>query len=115
METELDFENHSNRLIPGMYAQAVFAIDQHQAVLTVPLEAVVRAGDGGTVLVVNHQSVIEERRIQLAQDGSSRAVVLGGLAEGELVIVGDRSAFHAGQKVIPKEMDEGAPATEGSH
>jgi RND family efflux transporter MFP subunit len=114
METELDFENRSNRLIPGMYAQANFSIDQHQAVLTVPLEAVVRAGDGGTVLVVNHQNVIEERRIQLAQDGSSRAVVLGGLVEGELVIIGDRSAFHAGQKVIPKEMDEGAPAAEGN-
>jgi RND family efflux transporter MFP subunit len=114
METELDFENRGNRLIPGMYAQAIFSIDQHQAVLTVPLEAVVRTGDAGTVLVVNHQSVIEERRIQLAQDGSSRAVVLRGLTEGELVIVGDRSAFHAGQKVVPKEMDEGAPAAEGS-
>jgi hypothetical protein len=30
------------------------------------------------------------------------------------VIVGDRSSFHTGQKVIPKEMDERAPAVEGS-
>jgi RND family efflux transporter MFP subunit len=114
METELDFENRNNRLIPGMYAQAILSIDQHQGVLTIPLEAVLRSGDGATVLVVNHQSVIEERRIELGEQGSSRAVVLGGLVEGELVIVGDRSSFHAGQKVIPKEMDERAPAVEGS-
>jgi RND family efflux transporter MFP subunit len=112
METELDFENRDNRLIPGMYAQAVLSIDQHQGVLTIPLEAVLRTGDGATVLVVNHQSAIEERRIELGDQSSSRAVVLGGLVEGELVIVGDRSSFHAGQKVIPKEMDERAPAVE---
>jgi RND family efflux transporter MFP subunit len=114
METELDFENRSNRLIPGMYAQAIFAIDQHQGVLTIPLEAVLRTGDGATAFVVNRQNVIEERRIELAEGSGSRAVVLGGLVEGELVIVGERSAFHVGQKVLPKEMDEGAPAVEGS-
>src|SRR5271168_1053155 len=42
METELDFENRDNRLIPGMYAQAILSIDQHQGVLTIPLEAVLR-------------------------------------------------------------------------
>jgi RND family efflux transporter MFP subunit len=114
METELDFENSSNRLIPGMYAQAIFAIDQHKGVLTIPLEAVLRSGDDAKALVVNRENIVEERQIKLGGESNTSAVVLGGLLEGEVVIVGDPTEFHAGQKVLPKEIGPGMPGAEGS-
>jgi RND family efflux transporter MFP subunit len=114
METEIDFENRNNHLIPGMYAQVLFPVDQHIGVLTVPLEAVLRTGDDAKALVVNRQNVIEERQIKLGGESNARVVVLGGLVEGELVIVGDPGQFHAGEKVVPKEMNGGSPGAEGN-
>jgi RND family efflux transporter MFP subunit len=115
METEIDFQNGNNHLIPGMYAQALLPVDQHPDVLTVPLEAVLREGDGAKALVVNHQNVIEERQLKLGGEGSTRVVVLSGLTEGELVIVGDPAEFHAGEKVVPKMMNSASSGGEGSH
>jgi multidrug efflux pump subunit AcrA (membrane-fusion protein) len=114
METEVDFQNRNNRLILGMYAQALLPIDQHLDVLTVPLEAMQRNGDSAKALVVNRQNVIEERQIKLGGESNSRVVVLGGLTEGELVITGDPGEFHAGQKVVPKIVDNGSFGTGGN-
>jgi RND family efflux transporter MFP subunit len=115
METEIDFENRNNHLIPGMYAEAQLGVNQQQGVLTIPLEAVLHDGEKVSVLVVNFQNTVEERKVQLAQQGNTSVVVLDGLAEGERVIIGGRGEFHEGQKVQPKEVDTGAPAGEGSH
>jgi len=114
METEIDFENRNNRLIPGMYAQALLPVDQHLDVLTVPLEAVQRNGDSAKALVVNRQNIIEERPVKLGGESNTRVVVLSGLAEGELVIVGDPAEFHPGQTVVPKAMDMSTSSVEGN-
>jgi RND family efflux transporter MFP subunit len=114
METEVDFQNRDNRLIPGMYAQALLPVDQHLDVLAVPLEAVQRNGDNAKVLVVNRQNMVEERQIKLGGESNTRVVILSGLAEGELVIVGDPGEFRAGQKVVPKVMDNGSSGSEGN-
>ena|SRR6266576_2578576 len=70
--------------------------------LTLPLEAVVRDGDDATVLEVNARNIIEERHIKLGLEDNSRVEVLSGLAEGDRVIIGNRSEFRSGQKVQPK-------------
>jgi len=76
----------------------------HQAAnaLTLPLEAVVRDGDDATVLEVNARNIIEERHIKLGLEDNSRVEVLSGLAEGDRVVIGNRSEFRSGQKVQPK-------------
>ena len=65
METEIDVDNRNGELIPGMYAETHLALAEKQNVLTVPLQAVERNGDDATVLVVNSQNVIEQRRVRL--------------------------------------------------
>jgi RND family efflux transporter MFP subunit len=105
METEIDFENHANKLMPGMYAQAYLSHDEKKHVLTVPLEAVQRSNDQSIVLAVNSQNVVEERHVQLGQEDSLYIEVLSGLHEGELVIVGNSREFRPGQKIQPKESE----------
>ena len=105
METEIDFENHANTLMPGMYAQAYLSHDEKKNVLTVPLEAVQRNGDQSIVLAVNPQNVVEERHVQLGQEDGLYTEVLSGLHEGEMVIVGNPSEFRPGQKIQPKESE----------
>ncbi len=106
METEIDFDNRDNHLLPGMYAEATVALNQQHGVLTIPLEAALHEGGETVVMVVNAQDVVERRHVTLGHEGSTRVVVLTGLSEGERVIVGSRSDVRHGQKVAPKEMSD---------
>jgi len=113
METEIDFQNADGRLLPGMYVEATLAQVERKQMLTVPLEAVEMNGPEGTVLVVNAQNVLEERRVHLGLQGSTHIEVLSGLSEGERVVVGSRNEFRAGMKVTPKEIEVGQPGAAG--
>jgi RND family efflux transporter MFP subunit len=108
METEIDFENRDNKLIPGMYAEADVAHDEKKNVLTIPVEAVRQRGENGVVLVANPQNVVEERRVKIGQQSSTDVEVLSGLSEGERVIVGRTREFRPGEKIQPKESVENA-------
>ena len=111
METEIDFQNADGRLLPGMYVQAIVAPPDTRDILAVPLEAVELGADAseGSVLVVNSQNVLEERKVQLGLQGSMRVEVRGGLTEGERVVVGSRNEFRSGMKVSPKMIDTSRP------
>jgi RND family efflux transporter MFP subunit len=104
METEIDFPNKDGRLIPGMYAEATLSLAKNALELCVPLEAVARNNSEATVLIVNKNNEIEERKIKLGFEGEAYVQVLGGVAEGDRVVIGGRSQFHPGQKVQPKDV-----------
>src|SRR4029077_4261577 len=106
METEIDFPNKDGRLIPGMYAEAILSLAKTANELCVPLEAVARNNNEATVLVVNKNNEIEERKIKLGFAGESYVQVLGGGAEGARVVIGGRSQFHPGKKVQPKDVSD---------
>jgi len=103
METEIDFENQSGRLYPGMYAQTVLQTSARKDAMLVPLEALSQKHGETHVLTVNGQNVVEERTVKLGLQGKSRAEVLSGLAEGDRVIVGSQSQFRNGEKVSPRD------------
>jgi RND family efflux transporter MFP subunit len=104
METEIDVDNKNGQLIPGMYAEAHLALRERQNVLAIALQAVQRNGDDATVLAVTSQNIVEERHVKLGAEDSTYVEVLSGLAEGDRVIVGNRSLFRAGEKVQPHEV-----------
>jgi RND family efflux transporter MFP subunit len=109
MHTEIDFQNTDGKLMPGMYVTATVPLTGKQNVLTVPLEAVeMKDNDQGVVLVVNSQSVLEERKVILGMQGSTRVEIITGLKEGDEVVVGSRNEFRSGMKVQPKEIEIGA-------
>jgi RND family efflux transporter MFP subunit len=104
METEIDFANKDGRMIPGMYAEATLSLAKNANELCVPLEAVARDNNEATVLLVNKNNEIEERKIKLGFEGEAYVQVLGGVSEGDRVVLGGRSQFHPGQKVQPKDV-----------
>jgi RND family efflux transporter MFP subunit len=115
METEIDFDNRDGHLIPGMYAETQLSLRERKDALTIPLQAVTRNGDDATVLAVNSQSIIEERQVKLGLEDSARVEVLSGLTDGDRVVIGNRSQFHAGQKVQPKEVAPEASDAAGAN
>jgi len=114
METEIDFQNANGKLLPGMYVEATLDQAERKEMLTVPLEAVEVNGTEGSVLLVNARNTLEERKVRLGLQGSTRIEVLSGLTEGERVVVGSRDEFRAGMKVTPKEIEVGRPGAGGA-
>jgi len=115
MVTEIDVENRDGRLMPGMYTETKLALREKKNALTVSLEAVARDGDDATVLALNTQNKIEERHIRLGAEDNERVEVTSGLNENDRVIVGNRSQFHAGEIVQPKEIAAEAAKTGGQN
>jgi len=103
METEIDFDNRDGKLISGMYTETQLMLAERPHALSVPLEAVAENGNDRTVLLVTPQNTIEQRKVRLGMQGSSRVEVVAGLKEGDRVVIGNRSQYHQGEKVQPKE------------
>jgi RND family efflux transporter MFP subunit len=104
METEIDFDNAMGKLLPGMYAETVLQLAEEKNALIVPLEAIAQNNGDATVLAVSPQNVVEEKHIKLGLQGKTRVAVLSGLSESEQVVIGNRSQFRNGQKVLPQEV-----------
>lgn len=113
MDTQIDVVNRDGTLMPGMYTETHLSLRGKKNALTVPLEAVSRNGDDATVIAVNAQNVVEERHVRLGLEDEKHVEVLSGLGDGDRVIIGNRSEFHAGQKVQPKDVDSAAEKTGG--
>lgn len=106
METEVDVPNPAGILVPGMFAEARMRMEERRDALSVPAEAVERGRDKSSVLLVTAAGSLESRDVKLGLETADRVEIVNGLAEGDLVVVGNRSQLRAGQKVEPKRVDE---------
>jgi RND family efflux transporter MFP subunit len=100
MHTEVDVPNTAgDKLIPGLYAEALLTLNQKNNALAVPLQAVNREGEQTTVFVVDPGGKVEDRKIQLGIQDANYAEVISGLRKGEQVIISDRGGLKTGQQV----------------
>jgi RND family efflux transporter MFP subunit len=99
MHTEVDVQNQDRVLMPGLYADADVALEHREDIPTIPLQAVNHEGSTTTVFVVGRNSALEDRTITLGLQTANDAEVVSGLAEGEQVVVSDRSGLKAGDTV----------------
>ena len=109
METEIDFDNRNGKLIPGMFTETQLVLAAKPDALSLPIEAVAQNGNEATVLLVTPKNTIEERKIKVGISGKSRVEVVSGLHEGDRVVIGNRSQYHNGERVQPKDI---APSVE---
>ena len=114
METEIDFDNRSGKLIPGMFTETQLVLAQKPNALSVPMEAVAQNGSEATVLIVTAQDTIQERKVTVGIQGKSRIEVVSGLNESDRVVIGNRSQYHDGEKVQPKELTPAAGNSGGA-
>jgi RND family efflux transporter MFP subunit len=109
MDTEVDVQNPSLVLMPGMYAEVDLTMEHRSDALAVPVTAVDRdsetSGNGqisGHVLVVSPQNKVERRVVTIGLETANRAEILSGLSDGDLVVIGNRAGLQTGQTVTPK-------------
>ena len=104
MHTEVDVLNPNRLLLPGLYAQAAVTLEHKDNALSVPLQAVdqnsnAQTGNTAAVDVVDASNKIAKRPVVLGIQTDTDAEILSGLAEGDLVVVSDRSSLKTGQQV----------------
>lgn len=100
MHTEVDVPNTAgDSLVPGLYAEALLALNRKTGALAVPLQAVSREAEKTTVYVVDPGGKLEIRKVVLGIQGTNYAEAVSGLSKGEQVVITDRSGLKAGQIV----------------
>ncbi len=99
--TEVQVPNSSGLLLPGMYAQVDLLVPRKNAPLVIPGGALVVRSNGTQVAVVGADGVVHFTRIQLGRDFGDRLEVLGGLQDGDQVVMNPSDAVREGVKVKP--------------
>lgn len=102
MQVEIDVPNPKDHLAPGMYADVRLQTAAREDALTVPVQAVEQNGDKASVLVLDAHNRVEKRAISTGIEDPNVVQVLGGLQEGERVIVGNLGSFQPGEVVDPR-------------
>jgi len=101
MITEMLVENPNLEIVPGMYAVVQFKYESHSNSLAIPIEAISNPKDP-SVHIINDNHEIESRPVKLGIETPDNYEVTEGLKEGDLVMIGNRSQVHPGEKVEPK-------------
>lgn len=101
------FDNPDGLLPDGALVTVMLEAGEEQLVLSVPRRAVQRDQEGAFVMVVNDESMVERRRVEVARTTVDRAVIASGLEQGEQVIT------EGVNKVRPGIVVDAAPAAGG--
>lgn len=106
METEVDIDNRTGVILPGMFGTATIVLETRAEALAVPVQAVSGHATKPAVMVVKG-GVLEERTVTLGMETPGLVELLTGVAEGDLVVTGNRSGLKAGRRVETKLMTGG--------
>jgi RND family efflux transporter MFP subunit len=105
MHTEVDVPNTGDKLVAGLYAEALLTLNRKGDALAVPLQAVNHEGEQTTVYVVSPDGKVEDRKVALGIEGTNYVEVSSGVQKGEPVVVSDRSALKPGQTVKAQTVE----------
>jgi RND family efflux transporter MFP subunit len=101
MMTEVDVNNPTLTLTPGMYADVTFNLEQKDNALLIPASAVIQ-GDQPSVMLIDSSNHVEKRAVVLGIAGSNSQEVTSGLQPGDRIVIGGLSALQPGQQVTPQ-------------
>jgi Cu(I)/Ag(I) efflux system membrane fusion protein len=87
LRVRIELPNPDGRLKPGMFARVHLQPGRPQTVLQVASEAVIRSGTRNLVLIAADGGRYTPAEVRLGPEANGRSVILGGLSEGERVVV----------------------------
>jgi multidrug efflux pump subunit AcrA (membrane-fusion protein) len=111
MLTEVDIDNHSGLLVPGMYAVVTFVQVRGTPPLTIPGDSVIVRKDRTSVAIVRDEK-IRIVPVEIGRDYGPSIEILSGLNEGDWVVATVTDPVQEGVKVRPKQQQE--PGQDGS-
>jgi RND family efflux transporter MFP subunit len=100
---EVQVDNSSGQLLPGMYAQAKFSIPRSHAVVIIPADALIANAQGTRVAVVDASKRVHFRSVGVGRDLGTQIEVLSGLNGGETVASNAPDTLAEGQEVAVQQ------------
>jgi RND family efflux transporter MFP subunit len=108
-QIEVEIQNPTTRLKPGMYARVNLTIEQRANALVVPANAVIdREGQRGVFLA--NDNVAAFRPVQIGIEDSARVEILSGVTEKDQVITTGAAALQDGDRILLAGQGDG-PST----
>ncbi|HXF87090.1 MAG TPA: efflux RND transporter periplasmic adaptor subunit [Xanthobacteraceae bacterium] len=101
-----EFPNAETQLWPGQFVNVRLLIDTLRQVVVVPTAAVQRGPTGVFAYVVQEDSTVAVRRIQVSQQDETRAVIGRGLEPGERVVTTGFARLTPGAKVVVTNAED---------
>jgi membrane fusion protein (multidrug efflux system) len=93
--------NDLGLLHPGMAVRTRLIVGEHKDALVVPQEAIVREGTKHFVYVVSPENLVDSRPVRVGEYFVDGVRILGGLEEGERIVVAGHQKLGPGSKVVP--------------
>ena len=92
-------DNSDSQLAPGMFGRFTIAYEKHENALVIPAAALLDEDDLTSVYVVNDGEVVR-RTVEIGIEAGGNVEILGGLEEGESIVVVGHSGLRDGSKVL---------------
>jgi RND family efflux transporter MFP subunit len=110
-EMEIEVPNPGSLLKPGMYARVNLMVDERKGTLVAPKTAVVDYDGRRGVFVMTEEGKAEFVSVRVGIDDATRVEILGGLEEGQRVVVVGASSLRQGDTLVV--AGEAPPAGQG--
>lgn len=107
MEVQVDIPNPDLSITPGLYAIASFPVERAPGALSIPVQAL-RTPDNPSVYVLSSNGILESRPVRPGMETPELVQIEAGLAESDLVVLGNTSELEPGMKVSPKITNDAA-------
>lgn len=109
-EVLAEFDNPSQRLLPGMLMEAQIQLIQHRSNMVVPKESVITDGGGQYVFRVSN-TVAERVPVETGQSRGRLIQISGALQTGDLIVIEGQTYLQNGQSVNVTDTKEYIPET----
>ena len=99
-QVEIEVQNSTFRLKPGMYAKVDFVVEHKENTLVVPANAVVDLGGKKGVFIPDDGSIARFKAITVGMSQPEIVEVLEGLPEGTRVVTTGAAALREGDRIV---------------
>ena len=105
LRTEIDIDNASEELVPGVYANVKLGVSTTTHDYTVPANTVLFRSEGLRVALVDDQQHVHLQPITLGRDFGSTVEVTEGLQDNDRIVISPPDSMYEGQQVNVAQND----------
>lgn len=99
-QIEIEVQNSTFRLKPGMYAKVDFIVEHRDNTLTVPANAVVDLNGKKGVFLPDETDVARFKAVEIGMSQPDMVEIVNGLAEGTRVVTTGAAALREGDRIV---------------
>ena len=104
------FANDNEALYPNQFVNIRLLVDTHKNVTVMPVAGIQRGVPGTFVYLVNPNSTVSVRKVELGATDGDRVEVRSGLAPGDQIVVDGADKLRDGAKINLRNEAVGTPA-----